>query len=491
MADADPAHVSRRATLGLGAAALAGAALPIASRAAAASPRPAQKTVDVLILGAGMAGLHAARMLEQAGLSVQVIEGSHRIGGRCWTARDLPGRPELGAAQIGAGYGRVRGNAADLGIELVPPPKGALSETTKFALAVSVGGSPPTTDWANSPFNKLVGDERTISPFGLLGHYLLKDDPLTDPESWQRPEFAAIDRMSLREYLQSKGASPEAMRMLEVSVPGWKLEDASALDTLRKNHYYVWEGKNGPYHIVRDGTDALTTAMAHSLKRPVKLNQIVARIDAKPKSVSVTCRNGTVYHARHAISTIPLSVMKDIPINGAVPADERAAWNRQRYYKTVYVVLRTKSNFWEKDGLPPTMWTDGPIETYAYFPSLVPPYGTLVAVTNGAASGPLDALSHEALGKLAIDELVRLRPAAKDQVEVSMIHNWSTYPFSKGHIGYFGPGDLTRYGSIVGKPVGALYFAGEHLCRVHAGIEGACESAENAVLAILDAIGAA
>lgn len=490
MTGADATILSRRGALGAGTAALVSAVMPAA---AAAKPRRAAPpaSVDVLILGAGMAGLHAARMLEQAGLSVQVIEGSDRIGGRCWTASDVPGRPELGASQIGPGYGRVRGNAADLGVELVLPPRGALSETASFSAAFSIGGAPPTSDWANSPMNRLAPGEKALTPFKLLGHYLLKDDPLVDPEDWQKPEFRHIDAMSLRDYLLSKGASPEAIRLLEVGTPGWTLDTASALDTLRKNHYYVWEGKNGPYHVVRDGMDALTTAMARSLKRPIPLGKIVAAIDAGPKSVRITCRDGSVHSGRMAISTIPLSVMKDIPIRGAVPADERAAWNRQRYYKTVYVMLKIKSNFWEKDGLPPTMWTDGPIETFAYFPSLVPPYGSLVAITNGAASGHLDALSPAALGRLVIDELVRLRPAAAGQVEVAKIHNWSTYPFSKGHIGYFGPGDLCRYGDIVGKPVGALYFAGEHLCRVHAGIEGACESAENAVIALLDRLGSA
>jgi monoamine oxidase len=88
-----------------------------------------------------------------------------------------------------------------------------------------------------------------------------------------------------------------------------------------------------------------------------------------------------------------------------------------------------------------------------------------------------------------VAELVRLRPAAKGLVKAGAIMNWSTYPFSKGHVAYFQPGDVARYAGIMGQNVGAMYFAGEHNCRVNAGIEGACEAAENAVIPILEAIG--
>jgi monoamine oxidase len=339
--------------------------------------------------------------------------------------------------------------------------------------------------------NRLDAAEKALTPTALVPHYLLKNNPLVGLSDWRKPENAHIDRLSIRQYATLGGASPEALRLMDVTVAARDLDDANALDFLRKNYYYSWEAKNGPYSIFRDGTSALTDAMAASLTRPVALNKIVVAIQAEPESVTVTCKDGSVYQARTCIATIPLSVMKDLHITGAVPDLQREAWRSQRYNQTLQIFFKFRKPFWEDDGLPGSMCTDSAVQFIAHIPSRVDSRGILVALCHGRALDALNRLTPTALGRMAVDEIVRLRPAAKGQLEVEYIHNWSTYPFSKGHVAYFAPGDIARFADLVGQPVGALYFAGEHNCRIHAGIEGACEAAENASIAILEKLGKA
>jgi len=474
--------VSRRHVLQ---AAAAGAAVAMARPAWAESPA----RLDVLVLGAGISGLHAARMLQGAGATVGVLEGSPRIGGRVWTARDVPGRPEFGAEQIGSSYGRVRGNAAELGVALIPPRTGAMGEMRLPQTAVSLHGATPVVDWAHAAMNPLPPSEKAMLPLALMSHFLLLGDPLDDLQDWLKPQFRGIDQMSLRAYLTQKGASEAALKLINVAVPAWNLDDANALDFLRKYHYYRWDSKHGSYDVVRDGTSALTDAMAASLKRPVALNKIVAHISAQPQSVTVTCTDGSRITARSCINTIPPTVLKDIPIEGKLPPVQRAAWQAQRSDQSIQICFDVKEPFWEKDGLPANMWTDGPFEFMAHTPSATLPIGVLRFYVNGSAVAKLNAMSPAQLRAHALAELVRLRPAAAGVVQAGRIMNWSTYPFSKGHVAYFQPGDVARYADAMGQPVGAMYFAGEHNCRVNAGVEGACEAAENAVIPILEMIG--
>ncbi len=445
----------------------------------------AAKRADVLVLGAGISGLFAARALEDAGHQVTVLEGSSRIGGRCWTANNVSGRPEIGASQVHPAYTRVLATARQLGVDVVSPGEFAVDQINIPGASISIQGRPVSSvPWVQAGDNALANSERAWLPMQIISEYCATANPLKGLDDWLKPEFEELDALPLEQFLRSRGASTEALRLANIFTTADTLALGNTLETLRKEFAFRWYAARGRFLNVKGGTSVLTDAMARSLKRTPEQGREVTRIKPSDSGVTVACRDGSTWSGQAAICTFPFSTLRDVAVEGPVPDVQRQAWRRLRYQKAFIVYLEVLEPFWKEDGLPPTTWSDGPTEYGVLVNPDVKPPGIMMFHVNGDGVERFRGMDSTRAGEFVLHEFERIRPAARGKVRLAHVHDWTNYRFCKGHIAYFMPGDIGRFANAMGRPVGRLYFAGEHLGRQHLGLEAACESAQDAVMTI-------
>ena len=253
---------------------------------AAAAPRIAWASteVDVAIIGAGLAGLHAAKLCEDAGQSVVVIEANNRIGGRLYTLDDLPGSPDAGGIQVGAGYTRLHAIAAELGVGLSSDrDAGAGRVQTPGNLYWVNGGRSSVDAWPDSEFNRLAGEERSTEPAALLRRYARALPALTQPSDWLSAD-AGLD-ISVAQTLRNAGASDEALRLIEANFNGNSLASMSQLHLARS--FAIFRSQPGPVSAIVGGSQRLPEAMAASLRTEVRLGMQVDHIAAEAQGVDL------------------------------------------------------------------------------------------------------------------------------------------------------------------------------------------------------------
>lgn len=161
--------LNRRSLLGATAAGLVSASVSRPLRAAT-------KKFDAIVIGSGLSGLNAAMLLEEQGLSVQVLEGRNRVGGRVYTLMDVPGRPEAAGELIGGNYARMIDTAEGLGLDLIPPVE--LGASRGWVYRIKEQNILPE-EWPSHALNPLEGDDRQIMPDRMLFVLAHRNNPLS------------------------------------------------------------------------------------------------------------------------------------------------------------------------------------------------------------------------------------------------------------------------------------------------------------------------
>lgn len=471
------------------------ALLSMTALSALARPRrllAAEKT-DVIVIGAGLAGLKAAIELAEQGAKVTVLEANNRVGGRAFTADHFPGRPELGASQIGPDYARVLDMCDRLKVKLGP------GSNINAPFVFHVGGRLiKRAEWVSAQENKTVGEERGVLPQALFSHYLRKHMTFKASEDWLEPDAARFD-VAPAPWLKSVGASDEAIRLMDATISP-DSQGASLLTLMQeeargmtafgsttdpsKDRFAQYAETS--QHVV-GGTSRLPEAMARRLGDAVRMTKVVGALSQTATSVTVTCLDGSTYAADFAISAIPFRPLNRVFMDPPLVGAQAEAVRNMPYNNNTQVHFALKgSPYWEQDGLEASIWSDGPVTSLRQAIGYDGARVRAMAFCVGKKGDQIDQLSPKDRAQFVLSEIERMRPSTKSKLEIVGVHSWPQYMFVEGCRHSYGPGQVTRWTHDMIKPHGRLHFAGEHTRRLDVGMESAMESGERAAIEVIE-----
>ncbi len=443
---------------------------------------------DVCVVGAGYAGLTAARRLAQHGKSVVVLEARDRIGGRIWTQQLADGTPiDRGGAWIGPKHDAMLGLAGEVGVS---------------TYKTWVKGAHLLVDGERT--RRYTGLIPKISPMaiGTLALAQFKIDrmakhlPIDTP--WTAKRASEWDTMTVASWLEKSGIRTEIGRdLFEMAIRGLftgPLDDTSFLNLLLlvRGHgsietLFSIEG-GAQENMVNGGAGSIAAKMADELGDAIHVSAPVRSI-AQTDSHVVVEADGFSVEARHVVITVPPALVLGIAFDPVLP-DNRATL----YSKTVAgpeskTLVVYDEPFWRADGF--SGQTSKPRAASEVTIDASPSEGTpgvITSFTFGAVAEKIDAIDPAERRAAVLAELTtRLGPKAAKPVEYVETAWWKE-EWTKGcSMAHFPPGVLTRYGPLLREPFGRVHWAGTETSTVsHGAMDGAVRSGERAATQILD-----
>ena len=405
-------------------------------------------THDVIVGGAGLAGLSAARDLMAGGADVVVLEARARAGGRVEQTRTPDGRlVQLGGEVIGDFHVAYRELVAELGLTIVPSFTGIPGEATWLLDdGVHVGDDMP---WLAAEDRRLY--DTIEREFASLAATVDPDDP------WSHPDAVALDRLSVADWLRAHGATPAVVRALELRALGLadgSVHRRSLLADLRKEAaagavgfyaYDVWESAK-----VLEGSATVALRMAEQLGHRVRYSSPVAAIEvghnrASAPAVTVALHTGERLTAADVVCALPVGPLRDIRVEG-VSTERLGSLLRQQHAPAAKYVPVYESGFWEASGQDGT----GYFEHTFLGGTWVQNDGILSALVPVDRLGPYFAMPPALREQTMRAELVLAFGEQAAEPQQVHIRNWATDPWTQGYITAWRPGELTEVGPLHG-----------------------------------------
>ena len=398
--------------------------------------RRGEASSDVLVIGAGVAGLTAARELTRRGLSVTVVEARDRTGGRVHTVRDFCGHPVEGGAEFV--------HTADA--ETWPEIRAAQLAVRRCASA------------GRGLFN--LGGRTRLLPWFLLHPGAWSAFPILRHLARARaPDMSARDFIDHHRY---RGRARQLAEMVFTAhLPGLA-DEIGVLGLLEDRVLDLYAGS---FHRITGGYDRLVDHIARGLD--VRHRFPVATVCWTPDGVTVVAADGRALSARAAIATLPLGVLASggVEFVPPLPESKRRAFSELVMGPVLKLLLRFSEPFWPA-WLANLNCGTGPVTIY--WPSLESSRSgrrtpaVLTAYCTGPRAARLSLLPEEEAVAVVLADLARLFPRVNPGRLLLGARriDWSTDPFARGGFTFTRPGGRGARGRLAAPDTAALFWAG-------------------------------
>jgi monoamine oxidase len=447
---------------------------------------PERIAADVCVIGAGYAGLTAARRLQQSGQSVAVLEARDRVGGRIWTDTRPNGVVDRGGAWLAPFHDRAFALADEVGV-------GTYKTWVKGAHLLVDGPR----------LRRYTGLIPKIGPLTVLSiaraqrklDRAARTVPLDAP--WTAPRAAEWDTQTVAEYIEHCGIRKGiGLELFEMAIRGLftgDLSDTSLLHLLflARAHHSINAlfsiEKGSQENLIDGGAGSIVQRVASDLCGAVRLGAPVRTIEQREQGVIVGTDSFEV-SARAAIVTIPPALIGDIRFTPPLP-DERATLYRLAIAgpesKTIVVY---DEPFWRAAGFSGQSAEPGSASevTIDATPASGRP-GVLASFTFGAVAERVQSLDPAARRQAVLDALAaRFGRRATEPIDFVETAWWKEQWTRGCSMAHFPPGLLTRYGPLLRAPFDRVHWAGTETATIsHGAIDGAIRSGERAAAEIL------
>ncbi len=442
---------------------------------------------DVAVIGAGLAGLSAARALEAEGVDVAVIEARDRVGGRTVNEPIGDGKiVELGGQWVGPGQDRILELIPELGLETFPTFGEGLNLIERKGKVRQYGGTIPKVNPV------------ALAEVGLALKRIGSLAAKVDPEKPWDSELAHLDRMTFDTWMRRHvrtAAARDLMRLAIEAVWAAEPEDVSMLHML----FYVRSA--GSLDLLLDtaggaqdsrvlgGTQLISKRLAEGLARPVSLECPVRRILWSGDRIMVLA-DGLRVTADEVVVALPPVLAGRISYEPALPAIRDGLTQRMIQGSVIKTMSIYPEPFWRERGFSGQATSaDGPVSVvFDNSPPDGSP-GVLLAFLEGKAARDVGDLPQPVRQQLVADCLTRLFGAEAATPERYVDKVWAADEWSRGcYGGYLPPGAWTSHGPALREAIGPLHWAGAETASEWAGyMEGAIQAGRRAASEILRA----